>query len=155
MIDELKDHWPIIAQHPWDALWIFAAGVSVGFGAPKLWRWLFHGSSEKPERGAASKLWDKLATRDFRPNNVEAECVRALRLVDHRFLAAYQVYEFLNRAYPLSDVAHSLEQLSSHGWTRTDFHRNPKTPNTIEVAYSLWGPGLEFARKKGFQTADR
>lgn len=153
MISALKDHWPAIQQYPWAFLWVFASGFTLGLALPAAWRWLF------PAAPGASRGQDglhalpaKRTAREFRPTKVHTDCIDALRFVDDRYIEPYQVQGFLDRKYALSDVTHALEQLASEGWARTNFQMNPKTPGKVVAAFALWGPGLEYARKKGFQT---
>jgi hypothetical protein len=142
MIDELKDHWPLIVQHPWDALWIFVVGVSLGLGAPAAWRKLFPAPGAKPKAPAnLSKLWEKVTTRKFRPSAIQHNCIAVLRYFDHRPVAPDQLSRALKDKYPISDIKQALEQLDEQGWADWSVD-----PDTYRSAYTLKGPGLDYAR---------
>ncbi|WP_313219700.1 hypothetical protein [Stenotrophomonas sp.] len=142
MIDELKSHWPLIVQHPWDALWIFTVGVSLGLGAPAAWRKLFPDSSAKPAKTSAlSKLWKKVVKRKFRPSQVQRQCIAGLRYYDHRPLTPEQLAQVLDGEYPVSDVTQALEQLDAEGWAHWSVDQD-----THRSAYTLRGGGLDYAR---------
>jgi len=156
MIEELKSHWPVIAQYPWEFIWAFCSGVGVGWGAPAVWRWLFPlPTGAAPEPGLLKKLWAWITA--FRPNDLQKECIKVLREFDNLYLTAEQIAHAVNKvnpttAYPISDVIQALEQLTKEEWARGDIRLSPGRwqPGTMENAYQLWGRGLDFARKKKY-----
>lgn len=147
MIDELRDHWPLIQQHPWDFLWIFALGISVGWGASALWRTL---TSAKPaaarKPGAFAKLVKRVTTRKFKPNGIQRNCIQGLRFHDHRHLTVEQLSQVMRNIYPVSDVKQALEQLEGKGWVHWQISEESFMPS-----YTLAGEGLDYARQMKFR----
>ncbi|WP_353080037.1 hypothetical protein [Stenotrophomonas sepilia] len=147
MIDELKSHWPLIEQYPWEFLWVFVLGVSTGLGIPSVWRKMFpsqDGKASKPS--VPSRVWSSLSKRKFRPSAIQYRCVEVLRYYDHTEMTAKQVHQALRGELPLSDIDQALSQLAANGWASWDmaFYEDG-------IAYKLAGKGLDFARKKGMK----
>lgn len=151
MIDELRAHWPLIVQYPWDALWIFAAGVGLGLGVPATWRKLFPASGPKPaKRGALGRLWKKVTKRKFRPTQIQHICIAGLRFHDNRPLTPDQLARVLDDKFPVSDVKQALEQLDAQGWAHWGVDQDTYLAN-----YTLRGPGLDYAREKQMDVKPR
>lgn len=151
MIDQLKDHWPMIMQHPWDALWIFVTGVGIGLGAPAAWRKLFPVSTPKPvEQRTLGKLWASLKKRKFRPSRIEHHCIGGMRYYDNRPLSPDQLARVLHDQFPVSDVHQALKNLEGQGWADWSVD-----PDTYVAAYTLKGPGLDYAREKQMDVRPR
>ncbi|HEL7749901.1 TPA: hypothetical protein UL761_001437 [Stenotrophomonas maltophilia] len=143
MIDELKAHWPLIQQYPWDFLWVFVLGVSIGLGIPALWRKMFPGTESKTAKpGVVPRIWSRLSRRKFSPSPIQYRCVQVLRYFDHRELTAQQVHQSLKGEIPVSDIDQALDQLTGKGWAT--WHTNYYGDG---FAYKLAGDGLDFARK--------
>lgn len=151
MIDELKDHWPLIVQYPWDALWIFTIGVSIGLGAPAAWRKLFPASNPTPaKRGTMAKLWKRVTKRKFRPSAIQHSCIAGMRYFDHRPLSPDQLARVLNDKFPVSDVQQALKQLEHQGWADWSVDQD-----AYIAVYTLKGPGLDYAREKQMEVKPR
>ncbi|MDT3432359.1 hypothetical protein ROV94_15935 [Stenotrophomonas maltophilia] len=147
MIDELKSHWPLIQQYPWEFLWVFVLGVSTGLGIPSLWRKMFPSQDAKASKPSlSSRLWSSLKKRKFRPSEIQYRCVEVLRFYDHTEMTAKQVHQSLRGEFPLSDVDQALSQLADKGWASWEMNYYGDG-----LAYKLAGEGLDFARSKGMK----
>ncbi len=144
MIDELKEHWPLIQQYPWEFLWIFVLGVSTGLGVPVLWRKMFPGAESKTRTTSlASRAWSTVTKRRFRPSDIQYRCIEVLRYFDHTEMTAKQVHQSLRGEIPVSDVDQALSQLAAKGWARWEMNFYGEG-----LVYRLTGAGLDFARRE-------
>lgn len=147
MIDGLRGHWPVIEQHPWDFLWVFAIGLSAGWAASALWRKLTSEKQPAPRQpGAVAKLLKRVTERKFKPTGIQRNCVQGLRFHDHRHLTVEQLSQVMQNKYPVSDVKQALEQLDEQGWVHWQI-----SEETFMPAYTLQGKGLDYAREMNFQ----
>ncbi|WP_282294809.1 hypothetical protein [Stenotrophomonas sp. PS02289] len=152
MIEELKGYWPIIVQYPWAFLWAAFLGATAGWYAHSAWRAMTRRATEakRPKDGVWKQLGSVARKRLFFPSSIQTDCIRGLRLVDHKELTVGELAELLalpemdSSTYPQSDVEQALQALQRVGWVRTGWNHD------LAQTYSLAGGGLDYARKRGY-----
>lgn len=151
MLNDLERLWPLLQKYPWQFLTIAGMAFALGWGAHGVWRKLQPNAA--PIRASHDKTHTVLrAIRRafFRPSTIQVDCLKALRLVDHKRLEIGEVHGLLahpemnTTVRPRSDIEQALESLVTVGWVRRSLATGPR------VVYSLEGAGLDYARREGY-----
>lgn len=87
----------------------------------------------------------------FRPNPLQIDCVKGLRLGDQKALDVGELAALLahpemeTKGYPQSDIQQALDRLVEVGWVKPIWNRDGK------AMYCLHGRGLNYARGRGYR----
>jgi len=124
---------------------------ALGWGAHGVWRQMQpNAAPKKAPAGTRGTVLKTIRRALFRPSAIQIDCLKALRLVDHKRLEIGEVHGLLahpemnTTARPRSDVEQALEALVAVGWVRRSLATGPR------VVYSLEGAGLDYARREGY-----
>lgn len=144
-LDTLQKNWPLITQHPWEFLWAFLAGVTIGVLLHKGWAALTSVKSKPVVAPAAPRPKRPApAPRPFEPSSLQSDCIRALRYYDDEWVTPDMLFARLPPGTPRADVRHAIEELVGIGWVG-DRHYGYGG-----VEYRLKLPGLKFAQAQSF-----
>jgi len=143
-LDTLQKNWPLIAQHPWEFLWAFVAGVTIGVLLNKGWASLTSAKPKPVEAPPVPKPKRPVpAPPPFEPSSLQSDCIQALRYYDDEWVTPDMIVARLPPGTPRADVRHAMEELVEMGWAG-DRHAYGGTD------YRLKGPGLLFAQAQSF-----
>jgi len=169
----LSQHWALIAANPVTFVTLVVLAASIGWGAAALffrqrldsikeraefWKGraeLAEGKHDRPEldtKDVAKAAVGPLATSPpnaFSPSTVQTRIIRVLRQLDGEFLSIGDLAHFAGSTSH-QDLVDEIHRLLDKGWLEAD--RDNALKLEYGRAYRLKGPGLEFAREKGFLT---